>query len=143
MRRALRREVPAIFEELLRLLAKSPAAQMVLAVPAVAEQNLYLAQEQGRLWIQGDFAILVDVGSPWYTDKPVLIEEIVIRYRREFGNPPEDIALALPLLAEILGCVAVAAGDTQVGIMGPRYTAAGFKTLGTQYFKEIADGIRT
>jgi len=142
VRKASTDEVQLIFEELLKLLQKSPAAQMKLAVPEVALAHLRAAQAAGHLWIQGDFAILVDVGSPWYTDRPVLIEEIIIRYRRDFGNPPEDVALALPLLAEILGCAAIAAGDTQVGLMGPRYLAAGFTALGTQFFKEIPNGVR-
>jgi hypothetical protein len=130
-------ETELIFSALLDMLAKSPARQMSLAVPAVARQSLYAAREAGRLYIYGDYGILVDVGSPWHTNERVLIEEIIIRFRRFEKNGVEGAIDQLQHIAKEHGCAAIAAGDTQVGIMTPRYLAAGFKTLGTQFFMEV------
>lgn len=127
-----------IFEALLGLLHKSPAPQMKLCVPAVALRNLRSARDDGRLYVFGDYAILVDVGSPWHTDKPVLIEEIIVRFRSAYRHGVEAAVAQLDDIAKRHGCVAIAAGDTQVGIMAPRYLAAGFSVLGTQFYKETA-----
>lgn len=130
-------DVLEIFQALLRLLAKSKAPQMRLVDEATAYRSLTAAAAEGRLYVHGDFAILVDVGSPWHSDKRVLIEEIIVRWRKAFGNTVESAVAQLDVIAAEHGCVAVAAGDTQIGLMSPRYLAAGFKPLGTQFFKEI------
>jgi hypothetical protein len=127
-----------IFRAMLKMMQYSPAPQMKLVEPAVAHERLMKAREDGRLYVLGDFGIFVDVGSPWYTSKQVLIEEIIVRFRRHFDNVVDTAIEALTRIAKLHGCVAVAAGDTQVGYMAPRYLAAGFSTLGTQFYKEIA-----
>jgi hypothetical protein len=130
-------DVPLIFEALLKLLHKSPAPQMRLAEPEVAFQAMCTAVAEQRLYLYGDYALLVDVGSPWHSSKNVLIEEIIVRYQRHFGNNVESAIAQLEVLAERIGCVAIGAGDTQIGLMSPRYLAAGFTSLGTQFYKEI------
>lgn len=126
-----------IYTALLSMLDKSPAAQMKLCEPEVAGKALQRAKAEKRLFVYGDFGILVDVGSPWHTSKQVLIEEIIVRFRRDHGNTVESAIEQLSVLAREFGCVAVAAGDTQIGLMAPRYLAAGFQPLGTQFYKEI------
>lgn len=116
---------------------------MKLAEPRVANNYLIYAAATGKLWVYGDFALLVDAAAPWYSTASVLIEDIIVRYRREYGNTVDSAIAQLEVLARRLGCVAVAAGDTQIGLMAPRYLAAGFTTLGTQFYKEIPDGVRT
>jgi hypothetical protein len=128
--------VERIYDALVNLLAMSPAPQMRLCEPDVARQNLSRASDERRLFVYGDFGILVDVGSPWHTSKRVLIEEIIVRFRRDYGNKVEGAIAQLDIIAKAFGCVAVAAGDTQIGLMSPRYLAAGFTTLGTQFYKE-------
>lgn len=138
-----RAAVEDIFQALMRMLDKSPAPQMRLVEPAAVYSHLYRATADKKLWVLGDFAILVDVGPPWHTTKPVLIEEIIVRFRRGHGGTVEDAVAALDRLAERFGCFAIAAGDTQIGMMAPRYTAAGFVTLGTQFYKETPNGVRS
>jgi hypothetical protein len=130
-------DVLMILDALLQMLPKSPAPQMKMAEPLVAHQSLMLAQRQQRLYIFGDFAILVDEGSPWYTSKRVLFEEIIIRWRRVHGNTVDSAIAQLEAIAKLHGCVAIGAGDTQIGYMTPRYLAAGYTTLGIQFHKEI------
>lgn len=125
-----------IYATLERLLVVSPAPQMKLAEPAVAYAALYQAMRETRLYVYGDFGILVDVGSPWHTSKRVLIEEIIVRFRKDFDNSAESAVAQLAVIAKRHGCVAIAAGDTQIGLMTPRYLAAGFQALGTQFYKE-------
>lgn len=132
-----RLETEDIYAAMLEVLSKSPAAHMKLAEPAVALGHLIVRSALGYLWVYGDFAILVDVGSPWYTTKQVLIEEIIIRFRRGYRNTVESAVAQLDVLARDFACVAVVAGDTQLGIMTPRYLAAGFTSLGTQLYKDI------
>lgn len=131
-------EVEDIFQALLGMLSNSPAKQMALAEPAAAYSHLLVAALNGKLLTFGDFAILFDIGSPWHTRKLVLIEEIIVRFRKRYGNTVESAVAQLEVIARDQGCAAIAAGDTQVGIMGPRYLAAGFTTLGSQFYKEIA-----
>ena len=126
-----------IFAAMVRMLERSPAQQMKLCEPSVAFDNLKLGRQEGRLYVYGDFGIFVDVGSPWHTSKRVLIEEIVIRFRRVYENSVDSAIAQLADIARQHGCVAVAAGDTQIGLMAPRYIAAGFQPLGTQFYKEI------
>jgi hypothetical protein len=137
LRRATEYDTTLVMTALLKMLDKSPAPQMKLAVPEVAYRALKNAAADGWLYVYGDFAILVDVGRPWHSDKRVLIEEIIVRFRRAHHNTVESAVAQLEILARQFGCVAVAAGDTQIGYMAPRYTAAGFITLGTQFYKEI------
>src|SRR5262245_57133542 len=106
---------------MLKMLRVSSAAQMKLVEPDVAWKNLLAAQADGRLYSHGDFGIFVDVRSPWHTSKRVLIEEIIVRFRREYGNSVESAIEQLEHIARQHGCVAVAAGDTQIGLMAPRY----------------------
>lgn len=127
----------AVFDAMLRMLHKSPAKQMALVEPEHAYTALVQAVREQRLYLYGDYAILVDVGSPWHTTKLVLFEEIIIRYQRVYGHDVSEAVAQLDSIARQHGCVAVAAGDTQVGLMAPRYLAAGFEPLGTQFYKEI------
>ena len=131
-------DLELIFEALLRLHDKSPAKQMKLCEPEVAYRNLVQARSEGRLYVYGDYGIFIDVGSPWHTSKRVLIEEIVIRFRKAYSNDVDSAIQQLTVIGRSHGCVAVAAGDTQIGLMAPRYLAAGFEALGTQFYKEIA-----
>jgi hypothetical protein len=110
---------------------------MRLCEEHVAYAALHRARDEARLYVYGDYAILFDIGSPWHTSKKLLIEEFVLRFRREYGNAVDGAVAQLDELARALGCAAVAAGDTQVGLMSPRYVAAGFQPLGTQFYKEI------
>jgi hypothetical protein len=137
LRHASTLDVTLTFHALLKMLGKSPALQMKLAEPEVAYKHLVKAQAEGHLYVYGDYAILVDVGSPWHTSKLVLIEEIIVRFRRPYGHPVDEAIAQLPLIARQHGCVAVAAGDTQIGLMAPRYLAAGFQPLGSQFYKEV------
>jgi hypothetical protein len=138
LRKASEYDAYLTMQSLLRMLDKSPAPQMRLAVPEVAYRHLKASARNGMLYVYGDFAVLVDVGSPWHTDKPVLIEEIIVRFRKAHHNDVESAVAQLDHIAREHGCVAIAAGDTQVGIMGPRYIAAGFQPLGSQFYKELA-----
>ena len=120
------------------MLGYSPAPQMRLVQPKYARSALHLARLAGRLYVYGDFGIFVDVGSPWYTTKPILIEELIVRFRRVYKNRVESAVAQLDEIGKEHGCVAVGAGDTQIGLMAPHYLAAGFQVLGTQFYKEIA-----
>jgi hypothetical protein len=128
----------SIFDKLLQLQAKSPAPQMALCEPDVAYRHLKQAVREGRLYLFGDYAILVDIGSPWHTTRRVLIEEIILRFRSVNKNSVESAIEQLSIIAKVRGCAAVAAGDTQIGLMSPRYIAAGFQPLGTQFYKGIS-----
>lgn len=130
-------DVHSIFEALLKMRKYSSAPQMRLTEPRHAVAHLQMAAAKQHLWVFGDFAILIDVGSPWYSAELVLIEEIIVRFRKEHGNTVDSAVAQLDVLALRFGCAAIAAGDTQIGLMSPRYLAAGFKTLGTQFYKEM------
>lgn len=125
----------AVMGALLAMLDKSPAPQMRLADPTSARCGVRSAIHEGRAYIVGDFFIMVDQGSPWYTSKPVLIEEIILRISREHDTTVEQAIAALDDIAASRGCVAIAAGDTQIGYMRPKYEARGYVPMGYQLLK--------
>lgn len=90
----------------------------------------------GRVAIVDEtFAIMFDVGSQWYTSDNFLIEECLLRIKR--NDTPISVAIAaLDELRVHFGCVMTVVGDTQVGRMTPHYIAAGYRLLGTQLIKE-------
>lgn len=135
MRDATQHDVPAIMEALLALQAKSTAPHMALATPIDAELGVRNAIHEGRAVIAGDYFIMYDVGSPWYTRQYVLIEEIILRISRACGSVIEDALAALDELQMQHNCVAIAAGDTQIGYMLPKYIAHGYRVMGHQLLK--------
>lgn len=108
----------------------------------VAMQYIQQAMSQGRVWFFGAYMVMVDVGSPWYSKKRVLFEELVLRvHRGDNTYSIEQVAQAgLDQLASHYGCEATEVGDSLAGLMTPLYIAAGFKPHGTQLFKENTHG---
>lgn len=135
MRPPLPEDWPAIEARLRRMLVRNPNNQMKLVDE---DHALSMARLMPSVVNDGYF-ILYDVGSPWYTRKRVLIEELILRI-----GPTEAGARGavrcLETLAREQGCLAIASGDTQVGAMVPHYLAEGFIPLGTQMFKELSNG---
>lgn len=132
--------MPLIKVALLNMLAKSTAPQMKHADINTALFYIRLASSTQKAWLVDGYLVLYDVGSDWYSDKTYLIEQLILRvYKTE---APVEVAINfLAERAKFHGCVMVAAGDTQCGIMTPKYQAAGYSVLGTQLYKEITDGI--
>lgn len=94
--------------------------------------------EDNSVAVFGDFAVLFGVTRPWHSRKSVLVEDLLIRFRREVGNPLEVVLeTGLPALARQLGVSRIFVGDTQAGRMAPRYMRAGFTQLGTQLMRDV------
>jgi hypothetical protein len=142
MRKATNQDVPAIMAALLAMLPKANGrGQMAYAEPMEAELSVRHAIFQERAVIVDGYFIMFDVGSPWYTTKRYLIEDIILKIEKT--DAPVDTAIqALDVLARKYGCDAIAVGDTQIGYMTPKYINHGYATLGTQLFKGVPDGIR-
>jgi hypothetical protein len=120
------------------MLAKSPAPQMRYAdLETALLYIMHIAGVQGRAWIVDGYLVLYDIGADWYSKKPYLIEQLILKVY-DTDAPVENAIAFLELRAKAHGCVMVAAGDTQVGYMTPKYQAAGYSVLGTQLYKEIA-----
>ena len=129
------------FDALLWVWSKSPSAKMALADPATAYQGLRNFIIDGTAVEVGDYLLLYSVGPTWYSPYNHLIEELTIRFKRTDRNPPEDVVAALDVIAAQLGCRGIAVGDTQIGLMTPKYLAAGYTPIGTHLFKEVTHGI--
>lgn len=94
--------------------------------------------EDSSVVVFGDFAVLFGITVPWHSKRRVLVEDLLIRFRREVGNSLEDVlSTQLPALARELGCHRIFVGDTQAGLMAPRYEAAGYIPLGKQLMREV------
>lgn len=131
-------DVPQIMAALIAMKAKSPAGQMPLTDPMEAECSIRYAVHQGRCFRLGGFFAMFDIGSPWYTREKFLIEDIILKvWPDDKTAKVEDVIDYLIELARLRGCVAVAAGDTQIGLMVPKYVNQGFVVLGTQLFKRL------
>lgn len=124
-----------ILDAVERLYDTSVAPQMEHSDLDKAHTYICNAWHNDKLHIAGDFAVLFSVGTMWYSDEPMLFEELVIRFRREVGNPVSDVVPLLDTLREQHGCVAVITGDAQRGLMAPVYLSAGFVPAGTQFYK--------
>lgn len=135
MRRATPADVSQAMVELLQMRSKNPGKQMQYTDEDTARCYLYEQMKRGLAVVEQGYFILYDVGRPWYSKENFLLEELVIRIERT-GAPPSVAIAALDSLKEKHGCIAVIAGDTQIGAMVPHYLAAGFTVLGTQLMKE-------
>jgi hypothetical protein len=137
MRRATQRDIPAVEKALARMVATSPAAQMKFADIETAVSYIEFAIRQDMAWIMGKYLILVDVGSVWYSPARFLIEQIILKLDIEDAAVNLDTVVrnGLSYLRDYHNCDAIVAGDTQIGMMVPRYIAAGFVPIGTQLLK--------
>lgn len=138
MHHAFPGDVPAILTALRELLAKSSAAHMGMVDEMEAELSVRHACHEGRLWLCGPYAIMVEHGQDWYSSKKFLIEQIIVRYRPKVeGDVSLDdvIRVGLPFLQSHYGCSAIVVGDSQVGYMVPHYEAAGYRRVGVQLMK--------
>lgn len=141
MRKATNREVPGIMRAMVALLSKSPAPHMRYVDTGQAERGVYLAVQEDRAWFVGPYFIMVDAGSDWYSADRYLIEQIIIKVPEADGGQGglavDSAIAALDDIATLHGCSAIAVGDTQVGMMLPRYQDQGFRVIGHQLFKSI------
>jgi hypothetical protein len=137
MRQATIADAVDIIDALLLMLLYSPAPQMKHADPYTASDNVQAACAEGRVWFVGGYAIMVEVGCDWYSNKPYLIEQIILKvHKNDKTKTVQDAVAALDDLREHYGCVLTCVGDTQIGYMTPIYEAAGYKVVGTQLIKE-------
>jgi hypothetical protein len=119
-----------------RWLQKTPAVHMKhLQLDAVSRSLDERIATHGFTMV-GDFAVLWDYGSNWYSDSLWLFEDAVIRVSRDYGNSVDEAVSFLQLKAHELGCVGVVSGDTQVGTMTAVYKRNGFTDIGSQMYKE-------
>lgn len=134
MRRADLGDLPHIMSKLKWMLEVNPHGQMKYADVDIAEHYVRTSIETGFCYYVAGYFIMVDVGSDWYTSQKYLIEQLILKIHPT--TEPVSVAIrALDTIKVEKGCVAIAAGDTQVGYMTPHYIAAGYTTLGTQLFK--------
>lgn len=94
--------------------------------------------EDNSVAVFGDFAFLFGITRPWHSRKRALVEDLLIRFRREVQNDLDEVLESgIPALARQLGVSRVFVGDTQAGLMEPRYIRAGYTPLGTQLMREV------
>lgn len=136
MRQALMGDMHAIGWAIAGMCTNSPARQMRHIDIPTARKYIEQAITEGRCVFRGGYMILFDVGSDWYSNTKVLIEQLILKVYPDNKEATVDDAIAtLDLLKETYGCAAVIVGDTQIGYMTPRYQAAGYQVLGTQLMK--------
>jgi hypothetical protein len=146
MRKATADEVDSvIMPALLALKASGKAAKMKYTDPVVARGHLLYAVRHELLWIMGGYMVLVDYGRDWYGPHNFLFEQMILKVYPEDRRFSVDdvIAVALPTLRDYFSCVAIIAGDTQVGYMIPKYEAQGYVRLGVQLIKEKPEWVQS
>lgn len=121
---------------LLALKEKSPAGWMKMTDPVVAERSLRAMIDKGEAYMVAGFLILAYEGTTWYSDEPILFEELILKVYDSCENVTVAVE-ALEYLARSKGCKWVVAGDTQIGYMLPFYKGAGYEAVGTQLAKEV------
>lgn len=143
MRAAKVAHIGMYYTALLELLGKSPSLKMKFADREEALSGLQSFIERSCAVEVGDYLILYDVGTPWYSKTPHFFEELTIRFQRVFDNPVSDAVRAMKHLALAHGAKVIMVGDTQVGLMVNHYQADGYNVIGTQLLKDISNGIRS
>ncbi len=123
---------------LMARMRKSLNPQFQLSSVEVASAYIRKAMTENRAFIHHGYLILVDVATPWHSRESVLIEELILKVYDQPEWKVEEAIACLDGIALAKGVRFIVAGDTQVGYMVPKYHAAGFVTLGTQLFKEVA-----
>jgi hypothetical protein len=120
----------------------SPAPWMKLTDLPTAMGNIARQSREGTVKFFGGYMVMFEIGSTWFTPKRCLLEQIVLKvYPWDKTFTIEQVVHAgLDQLASHYGCEATVVGDTQIGLMTPLYTAAGFVPIGTQLFKENTHG---
>lgn len=135
MKPATKEDCAAALGALLAMRVKNPNKQMKFSDPETALGYMEHAVTQGCAVMVDGYFIMYSVGPAWFSKVNFLIEELIIRIYPT-DSPVEVAIAALDELRELFGCVAIVAGDTQVGRMAPKYVAAGFVRLGEQLIKE-------
>ena len=119
-----------------RMWSLNPSNQMVYTDETKALDYIRAACSGGRVMIVDEtFAVMFDVGCMWYSSTPFLIEECLLRIKRN-ALPVEAAIVALDWLKDYYNCAMIVVGDTQLGVMTPHYIAAGYRHLGTQLIKD-------
>lgn len=130
------------FAKLVAMKAKSPALQMKFTDEDSALCHMLDCVDKGRAVMVDGYWVQFDYGRAWYSAKNFLIEELILKVYPTAVKVEVAIE-ALSDLARQHNCVAVAAGDTQIGFMAPKYVAQGYGLLGQQYIKEVPYGLVT
>ena len=137
MRAADHYDIEPIMAALLKLQAKAASrGQMKFTDEATARRYITQRVDDVQIIMLEGYAIMYDVGAPWYSKQEFLLEELIIKVTPT--DRPVSVAIAaLEYMARALHLPAVVAGDTQVGYMRQHYEAAGYGLLGYQFLKEI------
>lgn len=102
----------------------------------------YSALLTGKVYsvICDGYLVVYDVGAPWYSSTPLLLEEMVCRLGSKPGNFRTVIA-TLERLAVLHSCKAIICGNA-IGrrSLTTAYSRGGFKTIAVQIYKEINHG---
>lgn len=135
MRALLPGDLAAVETALYRMMVKNPNRQMRFANLPTAMEYVCQAALENRVVVVDGYFIMFSVGPAWFTKAHFLVEDIILRIHPT-TQPVEVAIAALDTLRVQHECAAVVVGDTQIGVMEPKYLAAGFTRLGTQLIKE-------
>ena len=132
---ATREDIPGILEALTDLWKRSPAQKMKYIDPKKSTSYVIEAITEGRVRILHGCIVMYDTGSDWCSSQVVLFEQLVLAY--EEGYDASKVPEALLGIAKEQGCSAVLSGDTQIGAMSKHYLAAGFSSIGQQFYRSV------
>lgn len=130
----------------------------VAAVHRAFEQHLQTSTERAHPWaksasiaagmravIEGrigavlfsGYALIYDYGKQWYSDKPVLLEQMLLR----ISDGPGDftaVVTTMQKLARLHGCAGIVSGNSvsRPGLTR-LYERAGFQSIGRTFYKEV------
>ena len=90
----------------------------------------------GNAWIISGHLVLVQRVIPWYSDRAMLQEYLVLKLG--CNGVLADVPVALQAIALEQGCVAVITGDSSpLSIVADAYKAAGFSPLTRSFYKKV------
>ena len=144
MRLATVRDLPTLVDRMVRVQHLSRHALASLGDRDAVYRNFLDAINDRRMLVVGPYAVMYEVGRPFWTDKDMLFEQLVLRAWRSSaqasdpGGGLEQIPGILMSIASSLNCAAVITGDSsRWSMMTDVYTNAGFQLVGTTFMREI------
>lgn len=137
LRLATEQDLPAIKAALNRTLLISDSAAKYGASEEVALREIRSAMDNHLAYVQDGVFILFQLGCLWYSDEPVLFEQLVMRIDEQRGSL-FSIIESFDVVAKSLGARHIVVGDSQQLAMLPRYEAMGYTLAATQMYKGVS-----
>lgn len=90
--------------------------------------------------VEDTYLVIISVEQPWYFNKPVLVEQVILKINKQGKGTFKDVLDFLDQEAKGRGCIAIFAGSMlakQYKAMNKLYESGNYELSGNQFIKLI------